>query len=152
MSLPALRIVDQASRDVQTSARLAVQHINLPIEAFANPHEVAAYRLWQRECATAAANIAFKRAAKSPLRRGGLVLTDKGWEIPTGPLNPRVIEHDPKPMTEAEAAFEAQVQAEVAAFSDAHEHAVKRADIHQFQRFYREWQLPIRFYFEPVNG
>ena len=51
-----------------------------------------------------------------------------------------------------EAAKEAAIQAEVQGAADDHEHTVKAADMHEFRRMYREWELPIRFYFEPLDA
>lgn len=142
------------SRSLAQMARHAIRHYDAPVPRFANAHEAVAYALWERE--SKAADLIRQGTHNAALERkiggrGGMVLTENGWEIPIGDHNPRVIEHDPKPMTAYEAAAEAQIQSEVKAFADSHEQTLKAYDRRDFLRMYRTWQLPIRFYFEPVN-
>jgi hypothetical protein len=120
-----------------------------------NPHEAVAYRLWCKEAKAAA--LERDRARAAQLRaagrvQGAMILTENGWELPSGPLNPRVIDQASHALTPYEAATEAAIQAQVNAAAADHEHAVLAGDMWDFQRMYREWELPIRFYFEPLNG
>ena len=127
--------------------RGAIQHFDLPVPDFANTHEEIGYALWCKESKEIerAEHAAFNARAIDRVGRGK-VLTDKGWEIPTGKLNPRLIEHDPKPITGFEARYEDEVQRQVKAVADSHEYAVKRGDIVDFIERYRKWDLPFRFY------
>lgn len=110
--------------------------------------ERVAYELWCKEAKAAAAAADQKRGEelKTSGRMKGLVLTENGWEVPTGPLNPRIIEHETTLPTPYEAAYEAAIQRYVAGVAEDHEHAVKVADMWAFQQLYRDRALPERFY------
>lgn len=146
--------VRDALHHPETSGRLAVRTNRTPRPKF-NEHEVAAYRLWCRE-ADAREQLRHADHNSKLTRmvggRGGKVLTDNGWVIPNGPLNPRVIDQDTPPMTTREVMKERQVQLEVAEAADNHEYAVRTADMWNFAKLYRGWGLDIRFYFESING
>lgn len=120
-----------------------------------NPHERVAYALWTREAKEAAIAADRQRAQQLIAQgrvRGGMVLTENGWEIPSGPLNPRIVDQATEALTPYEQAREDAIQAQVAHVAADHEHAVRGGDMWEFQRMYREWELPIRFYFEPLNA
>lgn len=118
-------------------------------------YERIGYTLWCKEAKAAALVADQKRTEelKASGRASGLVLTENGLEIPPGPLNPRIIEHETTLPSPYEQAREAAIQRYVAAVADdhEHEHAVKAADMWEFQRMYRAWELPIRFYYA-VDG
>lgn len=59
-------------------------------------HAVACYFDWRRQYAARVRDEEFAKAKDSrvgrSLARTGAVLTNEGWVIPTGPLNPRIID------------------------------------------------------------
>lgn len=118
-----------------------------PLPEF-TPQEATAYALWCEEASEAAAKRNLARAEQLERKPGmrGKVLTENGWEIPSGPLNPRVIDQASGALTAYDRAREAAIQAEVATVAADHEHAVRSGDMWEFQRMYRDGELPERFY------
>ena len=102
---------------------------------FDSDEEADAFFDWRD--AYAAEQLERERAGYGRRGPGGAILGPNGWELPRNELNPRVIEHDPKPLTWAEAEEERQVQAEVAAVRAGHEAAVLFEDMATFSRQWR---------------